>query len=98
LVLGQLNEFAGPPEDADAIDHYLQVLADKTGSLIATSARFGIMFSGADPALAEPARVFGERVGVAFQLADDIIDLTTTSSQPGKTPGTERTRRGPALA
>ena len=94
---GARGAVAGPPEDADAIDHYLQVLADKTGSLIATSARFGIMFSGADPALAEPARVFGERVGVAFQLADDIIDLTTTSSESGKTPGTDLRERVPTL-
>src|SRR5699024_5421375 len=52
---------------------------------------------GADPALAEPARVFGERVGVAFQLADDIIDLTTTSSESGKTPGTDLRERVPTL-
>ena len=97
LVLGQLNEFAGPPEGADEIEHYIQVLADKTGSLIATSARFGVMFSGADSALAEPVRLFGERVGVAFQLADDIIDLTTTSSESGKTPGTDLRERVPTL-
>src|SRR5699024_7733193 len=53
FALGQLTEFAGPPEAADASDHSLPVLADKTGSPTATSARFGIMFSGADPALAE---------------------------------------------
>lgn len=97
LVLGQLNEFAGPPEDADAIDHYIHVLADKTGSLIATSAQFGVMFSGADQALAEPVRVFGERVGIAFQLADDIIDLTASSSVSGKTPGTDLRERVPTL-
>ncbi|WP_252199821.1 polyprenyl synthetase family protein [Brevibacterium sp. RIT 803] len=97
LVLGQLNEFAGPPEDADAIDHYIQVLADKTGSLIATSAQFGVMFSLADQALAEPVRVFGERVGIAFQLADDIIDLTAASSVSGKTPGTDLREGVPTL-
>lgn len=97
LVLGQLNEFAGPPEGADPIEHYIQVLADKTGSLIATSARFGVMFSRADQALAEPVRIFGERVGVAFQLADDIIDLTATSSESGKTPGTDLRERVPTL-
>lgn len=97
LVLGQLNEFAGAPEGADPIEHYIQVLADKTGSLIATSAQFGVMFSGADQALAEPVRLFGERVGIAFQLADDIIDLTTTSAMSGKTPGTDLRERVPTL-
>ena len=97
LVLGQLNEFTGPPEGTDPIEHYIQVLADKTGSLIATSAQFGVMFSGADQALAEPVRDFGERVGIAFQLADDIIDLTTTSSVSGKTPGTDLREGVPTL-
>ena len=97
LVLGQLAEFAGPTEDEDPIAHYIDVLADKTGSLIAASAQFGVMFSGADPALVEPVRIFGEKVGIAFQLADDIIDLTTTGSQSGKTPGTDLRERVPTL-
>src|SRR5699024_8913362 len=97
LVLGQLNAFAGPPGDAAATGHSLQALADTTGSLIATAAPFGIRFSGADRALAEPARVFGERVGVAFQLADDIIDLTPAPSESGKTPGTDLRERVPTL-
>jgi heptaprenyl diphosphate synthase len=47
LCLGQLHETVGPSEGQDPIAHYVQVLADKTGSLIAASARLGIMLSGA---------------------------------------------------
>src|SRR6478672_6100802 len=43
LCLGQLHETVGPRPDEDHVAHYLQVLADKTASLIATSARFGAM-------------------------------------------------------
>jgi len=89
LVLGQLNETAGPREDEDPIEHYLQVLSDKTGSLIATAAEAGIRFSNADRALIAPLRRYGERVGVAFQLADDVIDLAADPAVTGKPTGTD---------
>ncbi len=89
LVMGQLNETAGPRDDEDPIEHYLQVLADKTGSLIATAAEAGIRFSNADRGLIAPLRRFGERVGVAFQLADDVIDLAADPAITGKPTGTD---------
>ena len=47
LVQGQIAETVGPADGQDPLDHYLQVVADKTGSLIATSALFGAKLSGA---------------------------------------------------
>ncbi|MBP7818981.1 MAG: polyprenyl synthetase family protein [Rhodoluna sp.] len=88
LCLGQLHETVGPTEGQDPIAHYVQVLADKTGSLIAASARLGIMLSGAPAEYEEPMRVFGEKVGVAFQLIDDVIDISEAGPS-GKTPGTD---------
>ena len=89
LCLGQLHEVAGPGPDADPVAHYLQVLADKTASLIASSARFGAMFSGAGPEIEAALVAYGEAAGVAFQLADDVIDLTSDAAATGKTPGTD---------
>lgn len=89
LCLGQLHETVGPRPDEDPVEHYLQVLADKTASLIATSARFGAMFAGCRPDVVRTVTQFGEIVGVAFQLADDVIDLTSDGSVTGKTPGTD---------
>jgi len=89
LCLGQLHEMAGPAEGADPIDHYLQVLSDKTGSLIATAAESGVRFSGADPMHIDAVRRYGERVGIAFQLVDDVIDLTDARETTGKAPGTD---------
>ena len=65
------------------------MLADKTGSLIATAGRFGAMMSGADGAVVETMAAFGERIGVAFQLADDLVDIGSERAQSGKTPGTD---------
>jgi heptaprenyl diphosphate synthase len=86
LVQGQIAETVGP-SGTDPLDHYLTVVADKTGSLIATSALFGSKISGAAPHLQRIMADFGEQIGVVFQLSDDIIDIT--SDETGKVPGTD---------
>ncbi|HOB05520.1 MAG TPA: polyprenyl synthetase family protein [Propionibacteriaceae bacterium] len=87
LVQGQIAELVGPADDADPLDHHLAVVADKTGSLIATSARFGGMVAGVDEPQLEALTRFGEEIGVVFQLSDDLIDITSEAT--GKTPGTD---------
>ena len=89
LCMGQLHETLPRPADSDPVEHYIQVLADKTGSLIAVSARYGAMLTGAGQRTAQIVEDFGEKIGVAFQLADDVIDLTSDSATTGKTPGTD---------
>lgn len=89
LCLGQLHETVGPGDRDNPVDHYLQVLADKTGSLIATSARFGAMFAGCDPTTVQQVTNYGELAGVAFQLADDVLDIRSEAAVSGKTPGTD---------
>jgi heptaprenyl diphosphate synthase len=97
LVIGQIMETQGPQKGEDPLAHYLQVVADKTGSLIATSARFGAMTSGASAETIETVTKFGEKIGVAFQLADDVIDITSDSKESGKTPGTDLHEGVPTL-
>lgn len=87
LVQGQIAETRGPAEGESPLEHHLQVIADKTGSLIATSAVFGGMVSGASPETIDALRAYGEEVGVVFQLSDDVIDIT--SEETGKMPGTD---------
>ena len=89
LCMGQLHETLPRPAGTDPVDHYIQVLADKTGSLIAVSARYGAMLTGAGTRTEQIVEEFGERIGVAFQLADDVIDLMSDSATTGKTPGTD---------
>ncbi|WP_313405659.1 polyprenyl synthetase family protein, partial [Aeromicrobium sp.] len=97
LVHGQLRETLGPGPDDDPLQHYLSVVADKTGSLIATAARFGAMMSGAGAQIEATLLEFGERIGVAFQLADDIIDIASDSDDSGKVPGTDLREGVPTL-
>jgi heptaprenyl diphosphate synthase len=97
LCLGQLNETVGPAEGQDVIEHYLSVLSDKTGSLISASAELGVLFSGADQNLREPVRKYGEAIGVAFQLVDDVIDIHSDGKTSGKTPGTDLRAGVPTL-
>ncbi|MGF2950169.1 polyprenyl synthetase family protein [Microbacterium alcoholitolerans] len=89
LVLGQMHETVGVQPGDDPIAFYLQVLADKTGSLIAAATQGGVIFSNAPAEYEEPLRVYGEKVGVAFQLLDDVIDLSADAEQTGKVPGTD---------
>lgn len=89
LCMGQLNETFGPDTDDDPVSFYLQVLADKTGSLVAAAAHFGAFHSGAGLEVAAMVEQFGESVGVAFQLADDVIDIVSPADVTGKTPGTD---------
>ncbi|MBA2444225.1 MAG: polyprenyl synthetase family protein, partial [Nocardioidaceae bacterium] len=89
LVQGQIRETVGPRNGDDPLAHYLSVVADKTGSLIATSARFGARFSGASSEIERTLTDYGESIGTAFQLSDDIIDIASETSDSGKVPGTD---------
>jgi heptaprenyl diphosphate synthase len=97
LVHGQIAETSGPRDGEKAIRHYLRVIEQKTGSLIATSARFGGMFAGATPEQVNALAGYGETIGIAFQLSDDLLDIASDSEQSGKTPGTDLREGVPTL-
>lgn len=103
LVTGQMRETVGPGAygaadgaadgaaggTVDEAEHYLRVIWEKTGSLIAAAAQFGGEYSGADAEQIARLRRLGDAVGIAFQIADDIIDIASPSGDSGKTPGTD---------
>ena len=89
LCEGQIRETVGPGDGDDPVAHYLQVVAEKTGSLIATSTHLGALLAGADAATVDVLTRYGEAIGIAFQLSDDLLDVTSESAQSGKTPGTD---------
>jgi heptaprenyl diphosphate synthase len=88
LVTGQTAETVGP-HGQDPLDHYMHVITEKTGSLIATSGQFGALFSGAPAEIADQIAAACEQLGVAWQLSDDVIDIASDTAQSGKTPGTD---------
>jgi heptaprenyl diphosphate synthase len=89
LVTGQMRETRGPQPGEDRVGHYLTVIAEKTGSLIATSGRYGGMFSGCPPEQVASLQRFGALIGTAFQISDDVIDIASPSASSGKTQGTD---------
>jgi heptaprenyl diphosphate synthase len=97
LVTGQILETAGPGPEDDPLRHYLDVIAGKTGSLIAVSGRFGALMSGAEPWVVDILTQYGERMGTAFQLADDVLDIASDGHESGKTPGTDLREGVPTL-
>jgi heptaprenyl diphosphate synthase len=97
LVIGQIKETQGPQNGADPLEHYISVIADKTGSLFGTSIRFGALLSGASSQVVEALTTFGEEIGIAFQLADDVIDIASQTNESGKTPGTDLREGVPTL-
>lgn len=97
LVEGQIMETVPPGPGEDPLAHYLEVVAGKTGSLIATSARYGARFSGASREVEEALAAYGEIVGSAFQLSDDILDIASDTDESGKTPGTDLREGVPTL-
>jgi heptaprenyl diphosphate synthase len=97
LVVGQIMETLGPRDGEDLHAHYLKVVADKTGSLLSASAQYGALASGAGDSVRKTLGEFGERIGIAFQIADDIIDIVSESGVSGKTPGTDLREGVPTL-
>ena len=89
LVSGQVAETLGPRPGQDPLAHYLNVVENKTASLIATAGRFGALFAGAPADVVARIRAASRALGVAFQLSDDILDVAAESAQSGKAPGTD---------
>jgi len=95
LVTGQTRETVGPGFEQDPVQHHLRVINEKTAALIDTCGRYAGMFSGASEVEIDSLRRYGRAIGVAFQISDDIIDLTSADS--GKTPGTDLREGIPTL-
>ena len=95
LVQGQIAETRGLTEGEDPLRHYLDVIADKTGSLIAASTVFGGMVCGAPQDVLAALAAYGEEIGLVFQLSDDLLDIASDDS--GKTPGTDLREGVPTL-
>lgn len=89
LVTGQMRETVGATEGADAVEHYLQVIQEKTGVLIASAGYLGALHSGAAAEHRDALFRFGRHMGQVFQIVDDIIDIWSDPEDSGKIPGTD---------
>ena len=97
LVIGQICETQNKDKPDLTVENYLKVVSDKTASLIATSARFGAMLSGTANEQIELLTQYGEKIGIAFQVADDVLDVASEMTESGKVPGTDLREGVPTL-
>jgi geranylgeranyl diphosphate synthase type II len=78
------GEHPGVQVDADELEHIHRL---KTGALLAASLRIGAVAAGADDARLEALTAYGRELGLAFQIVDDVLDVTRTAAELGKTAG-----------
>ncbi|AGP31633.1 polyprenyl synthetase family protein [Corynebacterium terpenotabidum] len=89
LVTGQMRETVGCPEGTDPVEHYMTVIQEKTGVLIASAGYLGSLHGGAPEEYCTALFQFGRNLGQIFQIIDDIIDVWSDPKESGKTPGTD---------
>jgi len=87
LCDGQIREVDSSAEVDQDISDYLEIIRRKTASLIATSCRLGGLLSDAAPGHIDVLEEFGDALGMAYQLSDDIMDITSSQMELGKEPG-----------
>ncbi len=87
LCDGQIREVEAAGRLDQTEGAYMEIIRRKTGTLIATSCRLGGMLSDAPLDSLDVLEEFGEALGLAFQLSDDIMDLIASEQELGKEPG-----------
>jgi len=87
LCRGQALDAAYEDEEAVSVDAYLDMIDGKTAALLAAAMELGAVAGGAPPAAREQVRTAGRRVGRAFQVQDDLLDLTADHDDWGKAVG-----------
>jgi octaprenyl-diphosphate synthase len=75
------------------VDGYVEIARKKTASLFAASAECGAIMGGGSPTEIEALRAFGDAYGIAFQMNDDLLDMTADERSLGKPVGNDLTER-----
>lgn len=87
LVEGETMQAQAVKENRFTREAYMDIIARKTASLFKAGALLGAKAAGAKASVVEALELFGYNIGLAFQIIDDILDLTTDSVKLGKTAG-----------
>lgn len=89
MANGELTQDMSAYEYSADVQRYLDRIYGKTASLFATAAEGGAIVTGAPEEFVAPMRSFGEHLGMAFQIVDDILDFSATSEELGKPAGSD---------
>jgi octaprenyl-diphosphate synthase len=94
---GELRQIGAVERFGMSADEYLRIIAGKTAPLLTCSAELGAFYASASPAVIERFRLFGQKLGLAFQMIDDVLDLVGETDTAGKTLRTDLIHRKPTL-
>jgi len=94
---GELRQIGAVNRFDMSTEEYLQIIAGKTAPLLACSASLGAFYATADSEARERFRIFGQKLGLAFQIIDDVLDLVGETDTAGKTLRTDLIHRKPTL-
>lgn len=94
---GELRQKGSRGNFALSEQEYLEIIESKTAELTAVSCKLGAIFAGANDALAEQLDGFGRDLGIAFQIADDLLDVLGEEKATGKSLGTDLEKQKPTL-
>lgn len=89
MARGELSQDMSAFEYSPNVEAYLQRIGGKTASLFATAAEAGAILSGASESAISAAERYGDQLGMAFQIVDDVLDFTATSDELGKPAGSD---------
>ncbi len=94
---GEIRQKGSCADDQLSEEGYFEILEAKTAELCACCCQLGAHFAGADPALVQGVTDYGRNLGIAFQIADDLLDVTGDELSTGKSLGTDLAKRKPTL-
>jgi geranylgeranyl pyrophosphate synthase len=97
MVGGQVLDIEAEGKEI-TLDELERIHRAKTGALITASAVMGAIAAQAEDGTVEGIRAYGEHIGLAFQIVDDVLDQTGTSDELGKTAGKDALRLKPTFA
>lgn len=92
MVGGQLNDIEAQGQNDISLESLKRMHTHKTGVLIRASIRIGGILGGAGPKKLSQLTAFGEKVGLAFQIADDVLDVEGEAKNLGKSVGRDHSR------
>lgn len=94
---GELRQIASRGNYTLDEQGYLEIIAGKTAALTACCCQLGAYYAGASEEATEALRAYGHHLGVAFQIADDLLDVIGDEQTVGKSLGTDLVKQKPTL-
>jgi len=87
MAIGEIQDLRRSADTSITEEEYLEIVERKTGALFEAGVRLGVMLAGADPKQVRAFGAYGRHVGTAFQIVDDVLDVSRDAKALGKPVG-----------